>query len=58
MMCDLINPLYTQNYGEESLIGRANKKWAASAAGSYHLTMQRNALMRYWTGLELRLTAA
>ena len=56
LQCDLINPLFTQNYGEESLVGRATKIWAASASGSYNLTIQRVALMRYWVGFELRLS--
>ena len=58
MSCDLINPLYTQSYGEESLIGRATKIWAASSAGMHHLTIQRTSLTRYWTGLELRVSDA
>ena len=30
----LINPIFTQCYGEESLIGKATKIWAASAQGT------------------------
>ena len=52
----LINPVSTQCYGEESLIGRVAQIWRACASGPYHATVQRTTLNRYWTGLELRVS--
>ena len=53
---DLINPRFTQVYGEESLIGKVARVWRASAQGPFHATIQKSALSRYATGLEVRLT--
>ena len=55
-LAKLINPVSTQCYGEESLIGRVAKIWRASASGPYHATIQRTTLNRYWVGLELRVS--
>ena len=53
----LINPRFTQCYGEESLVGRVTRIWRATANGPYSRTIQKQSLARYWTGLELRMTA-
>ena len=43
----LINPRFVQNYGEESLVGRITKIWAASANGPYEANAQKICLARY-----------
>ena len=53
----LLNPRYTQVYGEEGLMGRVVRVWQASASGPYHATIQKTVLSRLWTGLECRMTA-
>ena len=52
----LINPIATQNYGEESLIGIVTRIWQAAARGPYQKVIQKHTLNRYWTGLELRMS--
>lgn len=52
----LINPRFVQCYSEESLVGKITKMWHATAHGPYKRGMQISCLMRYWTGLELRMT--
>ena len=53
----LINPRFVHNYGEESLVGRITKIWAASTNGPYQNTGQKTALARYLVGLIIRLTS-
>ena len=53
----LINPRAVQNYGEESLVGRITKTWAAAANGPYHKVAQEIVLARYLVGLCIRLTS-
>ena len=53
----LINPVFTQNYGEESMVGRVCRIWQSCAQGPYQGVIQRTALLKYWVGLELRVTA-
>lgn len=55
---DLINPRFTQVYGEESLMGKVARLWRSAASGPYHASIQKSSLARYWTGLELRLSTA
>ena len=54
----LINPRAVQNYGEESMVGRMTKIWAAAAKGPYQRTAQQMVLARYLVGLSIRLTSA
>ena len=52
----LMNPIATQNYTEESLIGVITRLWQAAARGPYHKVIQKHTLNRYWVGLELRMS--
>ena len=52
----LINPIFTQCYTEESMVGRVCKIWHSCANGPYQSTIQRTALLKYWVGFELRVT--
>ena len=45
--CSLVNARVVQNYGEESLIGRATAIWESSCNGPYHKAIQRQTLLRY-----------
>ena len=51
----IINPRYTQNYCEESFVGRFTKIWKATAVGKYNSTIQRVVLIRYLAAFVLRL---
>ena len=53
----LINPRAVQNYGEESMVGRMTKIWGASANGPYRPIAQQVNLVRYLTGLNIRVTS-
>lgn len=55
-MSDLINPIFTQNYGEESLIGVVCKIWQKSTRGPYVKSIQKATLDRYWVALEVRMS--
>lgn len=55
---ELINPVFVQNYQEESLIGVVTKVWAACARGPYDKTIQAKALNRMWVGLEIRMSTS
>ena len=54
---ELVNPVFVQNYQEESFIGFVTKLWAKCARGPYERNIQLTTLNRYWVGLELRITA-
>ena len=53
----LMNPRFVQVYGEESLVGRVTRIWHAAANGPYANVIQSHTLLRYFCGLELRMTA-
>ena len=51
----VMNPRYTQNYCEESVVGRFTSIWRATAVGKYNRTIQHVLLIRYLTAFVLRL---
>jgi len=54
LMCKVINPVYAQCYGEESLIGTTAKIWKRSIAGRHKAVNQRNVLLKRLCGLLVR----
>ena len=51
----VMNPRYTQNYCEESFVGRFTSIWKATAVGKYSRTIQHVVLIRYLVAFVLRL---
>ena len=53
-LAGIINPIYVQCYGEESLIGTTVQVWKKCMNGRYDKQAQRNVLLKRITGLLLR----
>ena len=53
LQAKLVNPRFVQCYSGESLVGRLERMYAASANGPFRAVIQNNVLRKWLAGLEI-----